>query len=83
MPRKTTRNSRAPSTTITAAAPAPGTIALTLDDLEVVEALLTTTYAALGIEDADSHCAQITAGLALERLRAAVERIRAMRPTQD
>ena len=81
--RTRTRKTRASTTTITAGASAPGAIALTLDDLEVVEALLATTYAALGIEDADSHGAQITAGVALERLRAGMERVRAMRPTQD
>ena len=70
-------------TRIRAAAPAPGTIAMTLDDLEVAEGLLATAHSALSAEDANTDGAQVTLGLALERLRSGMERVRAMRPTQD
>lgn len=73
---KTTRK-----TTVAAAAPAPGAIALTLDDLEIGEALLATAHSALSAEDADTDGAQVTLGLALKRLRAGMERVRAIRPT--
>ena len=73
--------STAPTVTrIRATGPAHGAIALTLDDLEVVEALLATTHAAAGTEDVDPADLQVTLGLALERLRAGMERVRAMQP---
>ena len=70
-------------TRIRAASPAPGAIAITLDDLEVAEGLLSTAHSALSAEDANTDGAQVTLGLALERLRAGMERVRTMRPTQD
>ena len=79
--RKTTRKNRASTTTITAGGSAPGAIAMTLDDLEIVEGLLATAHSALSAEDADPAGAQVTLGLALERLRAGMERVRAIRPT--
>ena len=75
---------RTTTTTVTrirAADPAPGAIAITLDDLEVAEGLVSTAHTALSAEDADIEGAQVTLGLALERLRAGMERVRALRPT--
>jgi hypothetical protein len=68
-------------TRIRAAAPQPGAVAMTLDDLEIVEGLLATAHTALSAEDADIEGVQVTLGLALERLRAGMERVRAIRPT--
>ena len=88
MTRKTTRKTRqsaapAASAAVPPAGAAPGAIAITLDDLEVAEGLLSTAHSALSAEDANTDGAQVTLGLALERLRAGMERVRAMRPTQD
>ena len=68
-------------TRIRAASPTPGSIAMTLDDLEVAEGLLATAHSALSAEDADTDGVQVTLGYALERLRAGMERGRAIRPT--
>ena len=89
MTRKTTRKTRqsaapAASAAVPPAGAAPGAIAITLDDLEVAEGLLATAHAAAALtEDLDPAALQLTLGLALERLRAGMERVRAMRPTQD
>ena len=86
MTRKTTRKTRqssapAASAAVPPAGAAPGAIAITLDDLEVAEGLLSTAHSALSAEDANTDGAQVTLGLALERLCAGMERVRAIRPT--
>ena len=70
-------------TRIRAASPAPGAIAITLDDLEIVEGLLATAHAAASTEDIDPEDLQTTLGIALERLRAGMERVRTMRTAED
>ena len=68
-------------TRIRAASPAPGAIATTLDCLEVAAGLLAAAHAAAGTEDIHPEDLQTTLGVALERLRAGMERVRAIRPT--
>ena len=71
-----------PSTDSTvAAATVNAAIAQILDELEEAQALLATAHAAATLtEDVDPTDLQITMGLALVRLRAGMERIRAIQP---
>ena len=71
------------ASTAAAAALAPGTIPQILDDLELAQGLLATAHAAAGTEDIDPEDLQTTLGLALERLRAGMERVRTLRTTED
>lgn len=57
----------------------PGTLPHILDDLELAEGLISTTHDALGADDVDTDSAQRTLGLALKRLRAGMERVRALK----
>ena len=82
MHRKTTPKTRTPSTTTAAAVTVnPGTIAQILEDLDFSKGLLATAHAAAGTEDIAPEDMQSTLGYALERLRAGMERVRAIRPT--
>ena len=77
MTQKTIRKPLQPSTA--ASARSPSTIPHILDDLDLAEGLLSTTHGALGADDVDTDSAQRTLGLALERLRAAMARVRALK----
>jgi hypothetical protein len=84
MTRKATRKTR--SSTVPAASvavPPAGAIAQILEDLDFATALCSTAHSALSAGDVDADAAQTTLGHALERLRAGMERVRAMRSTQD
>ena len=84
MTRKNTRKKRAPSTpTAAVATPARGIIAQILEDLDFTKGLLATAHAAAGTEDINPEDLQTTLGQALERIRAGMERVGAMRTIQD
>ena len=70
-------------TTTAAAAPAAGTIPDIVDDLADTESLLATAIAAVDSDGVDPEDVQIALVIVRERLHAAMERVRAMRPTQD
>ena len=91
MTRKNTRKTRqstvptvpAASVAVPPAGPVPpaGAIAQILEDLDFATALCSTAHSALSAGDVDTDAAQTTLGHALERLRAGMERVRAIRPT--
>ena len=81
MHRKTTPKTRAPSPAAAAVTVNPGTIAQILEDLDFSQGLLATAHAAAGTEDIAPEDMQSTLGYALERLRAGMERVRAIRAT--
>jgi hypothetical protein len=81
MTQKTIRKPLQPSAAAEASPRArpPGAIPHILDDLELAEGLISTTHDALGADDVDTDSAQRTLGLALKRLRAGLERVRALK----
>ena len=81
MTQKTIRNPLQPSAAAEARPRArpPGAIAHILDELDLAEGLISTTHDALGADDVDTDSAQRTLGLALKRLRAGMERVRALK----
>ena len=70
-------------TTTAAAAPAAGAVPGIVDDLMNTESLLATAIAAVDADGVDPEDVQIALVIVRERLHAAMERVRAMRTTQE